>query len=102
VTKLTALSDRRHRTCRDATASAPILRTEYSFPGKREPHRVLRNQPEALNPSTRNWKLETAFPHSFPILSRNRFSCSSVQYPQSSRINTDVYGIVIVLFSTKT
>jgi hypothetical protein len=58
-------------------------------------------------PSTRvletgNSKLETAFPHFFPIFSRNRFSCSSVQYPQSSRINTDVYGIVIVLFSTST
>jgi len=26
----------------------------------------------------------------FPILSLNRFSCSSVQYPQSSRRNTDV------------
>src|SRR5256885_1099308 len=59
VTKLTAPSDRRHGTRLDATASAPILLTEYSFPGKREPHRVLRNQPEALNPSTRNWKLET-------------------------------------------
>jgi hypothetical protein len=42
------------------------------------------------------------FAYFFPIFSRNRFSCSSVQYPQSSRINTDVYGIVSVLFSTRT
>jgi hypothetical protein len=45
---------------------------------------------------------DNGLPYFFPIFSRNRFSCSSVQYPQSSRINTDVYGIVSVLFSTST
>ena len=47
-------------------------------------------------------KRQDGLPYFLPIFSRNRFSCSSVQYPQSSRINTDVYGIVSVLFSTST
>ena len=45
---------------------------------------------------------DNGLPYFLPIFSRNRFSCSSVQYPQSNRINTDVYGIVSVLYSTST
>ena len=101
--RLTAPSDRKHGTCLDATAAA-VLRTEYSFPGNVNltPASQTSPKPATRVLETRNSKLETAFPHFFPILSRNLFSCSSVQYPQSRRINTDVYGIVIVLFSTST
>jgi hypothetical protein len=36
------------------------------------------------------------------IFKRRRLSCSAVQYLQSSRIKTDVYGIVMLVFKTRT
>ena len=38
----------------------------------------------------------------YRIRARIRFSASSDQYLQSSRMNTDEYGIVIVVLSTRT
>src|SRR5215831_21058801 len=60
--------------------------------------RILTNH-TVLRPPGALRTCRTTF-HFVPILSLNRLSCSSVQYPQSSRMNTDVYGIVMRVFST--